>query len=92
MLNIGKDLHLHDWGTLAIVMKIFDMPDGSKSAIVQGIDRVKLSSITQTNPYFKGLVEREHTKVIESVELDALTTNLRQNYSKLIASVPQSCK
>ncbi len=79
---------LHDWGTLAIVMKIFDMPDGSKSAIVQGIDRVKLSSITQINPYFKGLVERERTKVIESVELDALTTNLRQNYSKLIEIAP----
>ena len=26
---------LYHWGTLANIMKVFDMPDGSKSAIVQ---------------------------------------------------------
>ena len=83
---IKKDLF--EWGTLAIVMKIFDMPDGSKSAIVQGIDRVKLHDITHTDPYFKGLVERQRAKIVESVELDVLTSNLRQNYSKLIEIAP----
>ena len=33
---------LYNWGTLANIMKVFDMPDGSKSAIVQGLDRVKI--------------------------------------------------
>ena len=35
---------LYKWGTLANIMKVFDMPDGSKSAIVQGLDRVKIDS------------------------------------------------
>ncbi len=79
---------LFEWGTLANVMKIFDMPDGSKSAIVQGLDRVKLHNITHTEPYYKGLVERHRAKIVESVELDVLTSNLRQNYSKLIEIAP----
>ena len=35
---------LYNWGTLANIMKVFDMPDGSKSAIVQGLDRVKIKT------------------------------------------------
>ena len=31
---------LYSYGTLANVLKVFDMPDNSKSAIVQGISRV----------------------------------------------------
>ena len=35
---------LYSYGTLAVVLKVFDMPDNSKSAIVQGVDRVKILS------------------------------------------------
>ena len=35
---------MYSFGTLAVVLKVFDMPDNSKSAIVQGIDRVKILS------------------------------------------------
>jgi len=28
---------LYAWGTLAVVLKVFDMPDKSKSAIIQGL-------------------------------------------------------
>ena len=53
-----KNDDIYEYGTLSTVMKIFDMPDKSKSAIVQGIMRVKLESITQNTPYFTGLVSR----------------------------------
>ena len=49
---------IYKFGTLVTVMKIFDMPDKSKSAIVQGLMRVKLQEITQNKPYFIGLVSR----------------------------------
>ena len=52
------DKDIYKYGTLATVMKIFDMPDKSKSAIVQGLMRVKLQEITQNKPYFIGLVSR----------------------------------
>ena len=45
---------LYSYGTLANVLKVFDMPDSSKSAIVQGISRVKILNYTTSEPYFKG--------------------------------------
>ena len=36
-----KPEDLYSFGTMAQVLKVFDMPDNSKSAIVQGISRVK---------------------------------------------------
>ena len=32
-----KPEDLYSYGTLAVVLKVFDMPDNSKSAIVQGL-------------------------------------------------------
>ena len=39
-----KPEDLYAYGTLGVVLKVFDMPDNSKSAIVQGVERVKLLS------------------------------------------------
>ena len=43
---------LYSYGTLANVLKVFDMPDNSKSAIVQGISRVKILDYTSVNTYY----------------------------------------
>ena len=43
-----KPEDLYAFGTLAMVLKVFEMPDNSKSAIVQGVDRVKLLSFIET--------------------------------------------
>ena len=84
-----KKTDLYEWGTLAIVMKIFDMPDNSKSAIVQGIDRVRLIDIQQKKPFYSGMVElAEKEEVDKSVELSPMIANLKQNYSKLIDIAP----
>ena len=37
-----KGSDLYEYGTLAMVMIVFDMPDKSRSAIVQGLDRIKV--------------------------------------------------
>ena len=84
-----KKTDLYEWGTLAIVMKIFDMPDNSKSAIVQGIDRVRLIDIQQKKPFYSGMVElAEKEEVDKTVELSPMIANLKQNYSKLIDIAP----
>ena len=41
-----KEDDLYSYGTLAIVLKTFDMPDNSKSAIVQGVDTVSYTHLT----------------------------------------------
>lgn len=79
---------LFEWGTIAQVLKIFNMPDGSKSAIVQGIERAKIQSYIQENPYFKGAIIRAQETYSPSIEIDAMVVNLRQLYGKLIKVAP----
>ena len=52
-----KDEDLYSYGTLAQVLKVFDMPDNSKSAIVQGISRLKILKYTKKEPFFCAAVE-----------------------------------
>ena len=65
------------------------MPDNSKSAIVQGIDRVKILDYKEKDPYYRAVVQRVSNKSSkDSVELDALANNLRQVFSELIQIAP----
>ena len=80
---------MYSYGTLAVVLKVFDMPDNSKSAIVQGIDRVKILDYKEKDPYYRAIVQRVSNKTSkDSVELDALANNLRQAFSELIQIAP----
>ena len=80
---------MYSYGTLAVVLKVFDMPDNSKSAIVQGIDRVKILDYKEKDPYYRAVVQRVSNKSAkDSVELDALSNNLRQVFSELIQIAP----
>jgi len=84
-----KPEDLYAYGTLAQVLKVFDMPDNSKSAIVQGISRVKILEYTDHEPYFTAAVEsRIDEPISDQLELDALTTNLRQAFEDLMKVAP----
>ena len=53
-----KPEDLYSYGTLAVVLKVFDMPDNSKSAIVQGVERVKMLKYVNDDPYYIAKVTR----------------------------------
>ena len=48
---------LYDIGTLAKIIKLIEMPDGSVTAILQGIKRLRLVEITSFEPYIKARVD-----------------------------------
>ena len=48
---------LHETGTVAKIIKVFNMPDDSTTVILQGYQRITLNGITDTSPYLKGTVE-----------------------------------
>ena len=66
---------LYSYGTLAVVLKVFDMPDNSKSAIVQGVDRVKILSYIDDEPFFRAIVEQVEVEEPSSDDLE-LTAQL----------------
>ena len=80
---------MYSFGTLAVVLKVFDMPDNSKSAIVQGIDRVKILDYKEKDPYYRAVVQRmSDNEYSNDVEIDALANNLRQVFNELIKVAP----
>ena len=84
-----KSSDLYAYGTLAQVLKVFDMPDNSKSAIVQGISRVKILEYTNQEPYFFAAVESmEDEPITDGLEVDALAANLRQAFDELMKVAP----
>ena len=84
-----KPEDLYAYGTLGVVLKVFDMPDNSKSAIVQGIERVKLLSFGEPNPYYKVFVEKVGDQPIkDDLEVEALSKNLRNTFTELIQVAP----
>lgn len=84
-----KPTDLYAYGTLAVVLKVFDMPDNSKSAIVQGVQRVKILAYMEEKPYFTASIERIETKETNGdVELDALKNNLHTTFNELVKVAP----
>ena len=80
---------LYSYGTLANVLKVFDMPDNSKSAIVQGISRVKILDYTSEDPYYRAAIQTLDDEPLENeLEVEALSNNLRQSFSELMKVAP----
>lgn len=45
---------LSEYGTVAKIVKTFEMPDGTVSAVLQGLGRIRLDYITHVEPYLRG--------------------------------------
>ena len=87
-VEVPKIEDLYNWGTLANIMKVFDMPDGSKSAIVQGLDRVKIDTQVDHEKYLKAIINRNMEIVKYGSDLDTMTANLHAIFRKLIDIAP----
>ena len=84
-----KPEDLYAYGTLATVLKVFAMPDNSKSAIVQGISRVKILDYVEKEPYFKAAVSTISDDPIgDELDLVGISDNLRKSFSDLIKVAP----
>ncbi|MBR5456444.1 MAG: endopeptidase La [Bacteroidaceae bacterium] len=59
--NPGID-DLYSTGTIAKIVRVFEMPDKSTTVILHGFQKIKLNELTQASPFLKGKVE----EVVES--------------------------
>ena len=62
---------LYGVGTLATVSRTMRLPDGSASIVLEGLQRVRIDSVTQTDPYYRALVTPLAETAVESVEAEA---------------------
>ncbi len=83
--------HLNTIGTVAKIMRLFKMPDGTSTIIIQGLKKFKLKSITQTEPYFKATVVPFPEKNLKNNNdnFKALISSLKDVALKIIKESPK---
>ncbi len=76
-------------GTLARIIKLIRMPDGTTTAILQGRKRFRLLKMVTENPYMQGTVEELPYKVPkEKMEFDAIVSSITDKARQIIHLSP----
>lgn len=77
---------LFQTGTVAQIIKILEMPDGSTSVIIQGKSRFKVKEFVSDEPYFMAEVEKlnEIVPKTKDKEFQAIIANLKDLSLKII--------
>lgn len=77
-------------GTVARIIKLLKMPDGTTTAILQGRRRFSLNAITSESPYLEGdisiITEKDTTD--DDLELTALVSTIRDKAAQIIHLSP----
>lgn len=86
--NPGVD-DLFDIGTLARIIKLIRMPDGTTTAILQGRRRFRLAKMVSETPYMQGTVEEiNYTMPKEKLEFDAIMASITDKAKQIIQLSP----
>ena len=81
---------LYDIGTVASVLRLIKMPDGSKSIVIQGKRRFNIVEFIQHEPYIQAHVEPIPEKIDEEEEirLKALIRSIKESAIEIVTLSP----
>lgn len=81
--------HLYEVGTIARILKIFKMPDGNTTVIIQGKKRFKLIDLIEKTPYLKASVKPYDVgDVPKDAKFNALVSSIKDMAIKIVESSP----
>lgn len=77
---------LYKIGTVASILKILEMPDGTTTAIMQGKKRFELEDILYDTPYHVGKIQfkNEEKMPVNDPEYDAIAESLKEMAGKVM--------
>ncbi|MCX8080224.1 MAG: endopeptidase La [Bacteroidia bacterium] len=83
-----EDLYLT--GTVAQIIRVLKMPDGSTNIIIQGKRRFRISEIIQTSPYLKAKVEfvSDLRPPKDDKEFEAILSSIKEVSAEIIKKSP----
>ncbi len=80
---------VYRFGTLARILKVFELPDQSSTVLIQGQERVRIDKITQTSPHFQAditsLAEEEPEM---DTRTEALVASIQGSYQRAAELAP----
>ncbi|CAA6819943.1 MAG: ATP-dependent protease La (EC Type I [uncultured Thiotrichaceae bacterium] len=83
---------VHTVGTLATILQLLKLPDGTLKVLVEGLDRAEMVAIDEDSPYFAARVEIRSSELSlderKSEVMGRSLTGLFEQYVKLNKKVP----
>lgn len=80
---------LHKIGTVAQILKLIKMPDGSRSIVIQGKSVFEVEEFTQDQPYFRATTKSYPREMdIQGLELSASIRNVKETAVNIINKSP----
>ncbi len=80
---------LNEVGTVALIIKMLQMPDGSTTVIIQGKQRFRLHEEVQSEPYIKATIKKfEETRLKPDKEFKALVASVKEMAMQIIQFSP----
>ncbi len=83
----GPD-EIYNTGIIALIHKVVRSEDGSLQVIAQGLERMKITEWTATDPYLKARVELAPETIEEGVETEALRESLLEIAAEVAEMLP----
>ena len=87
-IELPQEKDIHWVGTLARVLKVFTLADGTRNVLVQGVRRVQLISVLQTEPFLHAVVRDVEEPADADEKIEAMATNLKSQFRKAVELSP----
>ncbi len=83
-------LDLYQTGTVARIVKLLRMPDGSQTVILQGRKRCSVDQWISQDPYLLAKVhKREHVASTNALEYEAMIKSIQEKSRRIVELTPQ---
>ena len=82
---------IYKFGTVASILQLLRLPDGTVKVLVEGLDRAKISHFVENNDFFESYIDLVPNKSNTDKEVDALSRTAMsqfESYVKLNRKVP----
>ncbi len=75
---------IYDLGTLATVLQLLKLPDGTVKVLVEGTVRAKIKGYTDNDAYFEAEIERVEESVGEDDEIEAMARSAVSQFESYV--------
>lgn len=83
-------IDLYQTGTVAKVVKLLKMPDGSQTVILQGRKRCLVTEWVSDEPFLKARIsKREHIPSTNKIEYEAMIQSVMEKSKRIVELMPQ---
>lgn len=80
---------IYKYGTLAKIIKIITLPDGTQSALIQGLKTIRITSFIEESKFLKAKIKIIETELPQQSdkEFDVIVRNIREIAEELISLI-----